>query len=283
MPDPLVLPQSYNGPKIGNRYSLGPLIGQGGEAKVYAAWHHVAQIPVAIRVPLKPPTGYPPLDLPHFVGWVRCWDIGNDPVLGDYQVLEYLDGCTLAQFISDNGRLRVYHEGREFIYQTISALIALHHVKWVHADLHPSNFFRHTSQEEDFKGALLWKLLELPFLSYFPENRTNPTFGSIYTMAPERIDGQPPSFLSDLYSLGCTYYYALSGRYPHLGNNSAEIAIGHLHFDPEPLHEITDVSLALSRWVQKMMARKPEDRFESAVAAKHELRHVFAYLVPKRP
>ena len=50
-------------------------------------------------------------------------------------------------------------------------------------------------------------------------------FGSIYTLAPEQIDGTKPSVRSDLYSLGCLYYYAACGKWPHAGNSVQEVAI----------------------------------------------------------
>jgi serine/threonine protein kinase len=126
----------------------------------------------------------------------------------------------------------------------------------------------------------MWKLLELPFLSFFPENRHKPVFGSIHTMAPERLQGKEPDFRSDFYSLGCLYYYALTGRYPHIGSE-AEIAIGHLRFDPAPITETVEISHSLENWIGRMMAKDPAMRFQSAADAKQSLSHVFGQIMPR--
>jgi serine/threonine-protein kinase len=154
----------------------------------------------------------------------------------------------------------------------------LHEQKWLHGDLHPENLIWQELQEEDFRGSRLWKLLELPFLSYFPERRQNPTFGSIYTIAPERLAGQEPTFKSELYSLGCIYYYALTGQFPHVGKNAVEVAIGHLQFEPEPIPAAYGVPPDLEAWLFCLLAKKPENRFASVAEARLALRRIFGQL-----
>ncbi len=62
-------------------------------------------------------------------------------------------------------------------------------------------------------------------------------FGSIYTLAPEQINGAAPDARSDLYALGCLYYYAAAGRWPHTGRTVQEVAISALLHTPTELRE----------------------------------------------
>ncbi len=247
---------------IDGRYQLIADIGSGGEARVFHARDESTGNEVAVRMVLQfggqPASGPPPVV---HEGWVEFLGAGTDPEYGEYQVFELLEGQTLRQLI-ESAPLDV--DGwRDFVGQSLNAVEALHAAGWVHGDLNADNFFR---------AATGWKVLELPFLRYESPTARSTMFGSIHTLAPEQIDGKQPDARSDLYSLGCLYYYAASGAYPHPGGSAMDVAIHCLRFAPEPLAgKAPALPAAWADGVMQLLARAPDDRLSSAAAARQLL------------
>jgi serine/threonine-protein kinase len=249
---------------IAGRYELGEPLGAGGEARVFRAREIATGLEAAVR--LTPPTAQeappPPRSLPNHPGWVRLLDRGLDPEHGAFTVFELLRGETLGAMASrpplDADAAQV------FAQRSLEAVGALHDAGWVHGDLNADNFLLH--------DGTTWKLLELPFHRAAAESRP-PLFGSIHTLAPEQIDGRRADPRSDLFALGCLYYYAASGRYPHAGGNEAEIAINRLRF-PAESWRATDSSLpaAFRTLVMRLLERDPARRPASGSAARQLLR-----------
>jgi serine/threonine protein kinase len=247
---------------IDGRYLLIATIGTGGEARVYRARDQSTGGDIAVRLPLQSGPNTTQTKLPtHHANWVQLLATGTDPQHGAYQIFELLEGRTLRQSI-DSGALNP-SEWRAFVDQSLEAVEALHAAGWTHGDLNADNFFQ---------TDLGWKLLELPFLHFDPPAGRSAAFGSIHTLAPEQIDGAKPGVLADLYSLGCLYYYAACGAYPHPGATSVEVAIHCLRFPPEPLEEKAPLLPATSSaWVIQLLARDPRDRPPTIAAARQLL------------
>jgi serine/threonine protein kinase len=246
---------------IGTRYLVLEPIGSGGEAQVFRARDTITENEVALRVPLQPLTGQAPAASPLFHdGWVRLLNSGVDSRHGPYQVFELLEGETLNRSIQRSPFDR--EEWLSFVNQSLNAVEALHLAGWIHGDLNAENFFR-------MKGTpARWKLLELPFLRFNPPAGRSALFGSIHTLAPEQFDGAPANVRSDLYALGCLYYYAASSEYPHPGNTSQEIAINCLRFAPADLRgKAPQLLPSWCAWVMNLLAREPEKRFPTTTAA----------------
>lgn len=247
---------------IDGRYLLLTVLGSGGEARVYHARDETTSADVAVRLALHPATRTEPSALPEFhPGWVQLLDSGTDARFGAYQVFELLEGQTLAQLVPQNPFDA--EDWRVFVDQSLDAVEALHTAGWVHGDINATNFFA---------TNVRWKLLELPFLHLDPPKTRSTMFGSIFTLAPEQINGAKPSPGSDLYALGCLYYYAACGAYPHTGATDAELAIARLRFEPDPLaQKPTALSTPWTGWVMKLLARQPDDRPASVAAARQLL------------
>jgi eukaryotic-like serine/threonine-protein kinase len=256
---------------IDGRYLLLDALGSGGEAHVFRATDTTTGEKVAMRLALQPCAYSGPEQLPPFHdGWVLFLAMGADPLFGAYQVFELLEGRTLGQMIRvgplDAG------EWRFFVDQSLDAVEALHATGWPHGDLNADNVFRTASS---------WKVLELPFLRFDPPTGRSALFGSIHTLAPEQIDGARPDVRSDLYSLGCLYYYAASGRWPHPGESNQEIAIHCLRFPPEPLRQTAPGVLPEARlktqawlrseWIMSLLEREPDRRPPTVSAARQLL------------
>jgi serine/threonine protein kinase len=247
---------------IDGRYLLLAPIGSGGEARVYRARDTTSGNEIAVRLALKPVTHIAAGNLPiSHPNWVEFLHAGIDPQRGAYQVFELLEGRTLDALIK-SGPLEP-GPWRDFVEQSLDAVDALHEAGWIHGDLNAGNFF---------KNGQNWKLLELPFLHFNPPPNRSTAFGSIHTLAPEQIDGAKADTRSDLYSLGCLYYYAASGGYPHPGNSVQEVAISCLRFAPASLREkAPDLPAAWSDWVMSLLARDPQARIQTVAAARQLL------------
>jgi serine/threonine protein kinase len=245
---------------IDGRYELLAALGSGGEARVFRARDATTGDDVAVRLALRHDAATAALEPPAFHdGWVRFLAAGADPQFGAYQIFELLEGRTLGQSIVPLDP----NEWRFYVDQSLDAVEALHAAGWIHGDLNADNFFQ---------AASGWKLLELPFLRFDPPPGRSAIFGSIHTLAPEQIDGAQPDVRSDLYALGCLYYYAASGVYPHPGSNEREVAIHCLRFAPDPLGEkAPGLPASWSAWVMTLLAREPSHRFPTVAAARQLL------------
>jgi len=247
---------------IDQRYALLADIGAGGEAHVFRALDNTTGNDVAVRLAYRhstrSATGEP---ASHHDFWVSLLAEGTDSKFGTYQVFELLEGRTLGQLIP-SGPLDA-ESWRLFVEQSLDAVGALHDAGWVHGDLNADNFFL---------TEKCWKVLELPFHLIDPPEKRSALFGSIHTLAPEQIDGGRPTVLSDIYSLGCLYYYAASGDYPHTGANSKEVAIHCLLYPPDPLEEkAAHLPPGWCAWVMNLLARDPAQRTQTVAAARQAL------------
>jgi hypothetical protein len=105
------------------------------------------------------------------------------------------------------------------------------------------------------------------------EDQSGSVMGSIHYMAPEQMTRKPVDEKTDLYSLGCVFYEALSGRKAFDGETVASVIDKHINHDLVPLHIVAPhVPPWLGAWVMRLMACKPEDRPASAQQGIEEFR-----------
>ncbi len=159
--------------------------------------------------------------------------------------------------------------------QIAEALQLVHSAGIVHRDLKPSNLMLSTDNRIvliDF-GSARARLVAHEFSS------SDPMTGSPYYACPEQIDGQEPDHRGDLYSLGVVLYELLAGNLPFLGNSVPEIFQGHRLAGVPPLPE------AVKRYqpvVNRLLAKKPENRYPSAAHFLRELETVAGPIAQKR-
>jgi serine/threonine protein kinase len=253
--------------RIAGRYLLLAPLGSGGEARVFRARDEQAGADVAVRLALGPVSSVvsaPPATAHE--RWVRFIDSGLDPQHGAYQVFELLEGRTLGS-LTERAPLDAAM-WRTFVDQSLDAVAAVHQANWIHGDINADNFLL---------TAAGWKLLELPFYRFETPAARSTMFGSIYTLAPEQIDGAKPGVGSDLYSLGCLYYYAAAAQWPHPGQSVQEIAIERLLRPPPPLRELAPhLPAACCDWVMRLLARAPHERPPSVATARQLLAEAVA-------
>ncbi len=199
--------------------------------------------------------------------------------------MELLRGRTLQE-IAENAPL-LEADFLNVARQALEGLLAAHALGMLHRDIKPGNLMLVDLPSGAFQVKILdfglAKIVAEPSLQTM--DQTGGLLGSVYTMSPEQFEGRPLDVRSDLYSLGCVCYYALTGYYPFNGKNVPEVICAHLQRRMAPLKDLRpDLSPALCDWVGRMMATYPENRPGSASEALEQLNSLqYADQGAKRP
>lgn len=206
------------------------------------------------------------LQHPHIV---TVFDVGKDDE-GAFIVMELLKGETLEDIIQ-RGAL---NEGdfRELVTQSLEGMIAAHATGLIHLDIKPQNFMVIWLPSGKFQIKILdfglAKLASHPQVQDMDDDGS--IMGSIFFMAPEQFERSPVDARTDLYSLGCVYYFALTQHYPFQGETGPEVMASHMYHSMIPLGQMRpDLPAALCAWVEWLMSRDPNQRPPS-VAQAHE-------------
>lgn len=269
---------SHAAPPPSGRYELGGLIATGGLGEVYRAWDRQLQRKVALKRimssgPVKgesyaravtEATHLAALQHPNIVS---VYDLGMDD-RGPYVVMELIEGETL-EAVASRAAFPLDDFAR-LARESLDGIAAAHHIGLLHRDLKPSNLMLRWGRTSSFQVKLLD--FGLAKISAKPELQTrladNSVFGSIHYMAPEQFEGKPFDHRTDLYALGCMFYYALTRQNPFGGDTVAAVMSAHLNHTFVPLGLLRpDLSPELSEWVTRFFNFRPEDRHESAMAA----------------
>jgi serine/threonine-protein kinase len=214
---------------------------------------------------------------------VRAFDA--DEVGGTHLfVMEYVEGLDLARVVKERGPLPIAL-ACECIRQ---AALALQHAQergLVHRDIKPSNLLL-SNQSRDREGAEksprphglgsdvgVVKLLDMGLARL--ERRADDAsttltqegavMGTPDYISPEQaLDSHRADIRADLYSLGCTLYYLLSGKVPFPGNSMSEKLLKHQLESPKPVRQLRpEVPQTLAAVVEKLMAKRPEQRYQT--------------------
>jgi serine/threonine protein kinase len=189
-----------------------------------------------------------------------------------YIAMEYIPGQSLYRIVTDGGPLEVTRAARLFGEISV-ALDHAHHQGLIHRDLKPSNI-----QVTPNDHA---KLLDLGLAIMQGESvqarevvgGQGYVVGTMDYISPEQIqDAAGVDPRSDIYALGSTLFYALTGRPPFPGGTVMEKFQRHREEEPLPVEQINPkVPAGFARIVSRMMAKKPANRFQSAHAVREEL------------
>ena len=188
--------------------------------------------------------------------------------LGESIVLamEYIDGEDLAKMVKSRGPLPVVH-ACYFIYQAAVGLQHAHERGMVHRDIKPANLM---FAREGKKGVV--KVLDFGLAKVTSEGkadsgltREGQMLGTPDYIAPEQIrDAQSADIRADIYSLGCTFYYLLTGGPPFHGDHLWDLYQAHFSMEAGPLNLVRpEVPVELAAVVAKMMAKEPRRRFQA--------------------
>lgn len=203
---------------------------------------------------------------------VTIFDVASDAE-GLFMVMELLEGEDLADVVA-RGPLH-YDDFKELASQTLEGLLAAHERHILHRDIKPENI----KVERLPGGRMQSKIIDFGLARAGlrarkqTEDQSGTVMGSIYYMAPEQLTRHPVDERTDLYSLGCVFYEALSGRKAFDGESVAVVIDKHINHDLVPLHVVAPhVPPWLGAWVLRLMAQRPEDRPANAQQAIQEFR-----------
>ena len=258
---------------LGN-YRILDRLGAGGMGVVFKAEHVVLRRPVAIKV-LTLPVDTDPLILQRFNTEMRvvarlqhpnivgATDAGvctsSDPEFPAmrYYVMEYVDGRDLESLVETSGPMALT-EACDMAYQVASALVEAQRHHLVHRDIKPSNIL----VTEDGQA----KLLDFGLARHLPSRCTEPgtVLGTINFMAPEQAtDASTVDIRADIYGLGGTLYWCLTGKFPFTfkGNFSQDILARITQPPPSARNHRYDLPIELDEVLNRMMAPKPDARY----------------------
>ena len=200
---------------------------------------------------------------------VQVYTVGEADQM-PYIAMEYVPGRNLAELVRRQGPLEL-KLALHIIRQAGRALGAAHTAGVIHRDIKPANIL--VSPKGDVKVADfgLSQLTSGPMAS--PGlTQTGTTVGTPRYMSPEQIEGRAVDARSDLYSLGITLFYVLAGRPPFDSKSPMVLASQHLRDEPPSVSDFrADLPQSLVELVQRLLAKDPTDRVESATELVREL------------
>ncbi len=184
--------------------------------------------------------------------------------------MEYIPGKSLYQLVKSerDGPLRVPDAARLFL-KLIDGLEAAHKTGLVHRDIKPSNIM--ITPDGDVK------LLDMGLARALDDEtgltRANTVLGTLDYASPEQLrDAAKADVRSDLYSVGCTLYFALAGQAPFEGGDMINKIYSQRMEDPDPLENVArGVPAAFAAVVRKLMSKEPGERHQNCAELRADL------------
>jgi serine/threonine protein kinase len=267
-----LLQGKWRGFSIG-RYRVLEQLGSGGMGAVFLGEHahmhrlvaikvlpqNVAKNPSAVERFYREARAGGALDHPNVV---RTYDVGSDQRL-HFMAMEFVDGTSLQEIVKRHGPLSPTRAAH-YVRQTAMGLQHAHEAGLVHRDIKPGNLLL------DRSGTI--KILDLGLARFLHDHTDNLTrkyeenvLGTADYFSPEQaIDSHNVDIRTDIYSLGCTCYFLLTGRAPFEQANMVQKLLFHQQKEPEPISTYrSDVPDGLLKVIQKMTAKDANQRYQT--------------------
>jgi len=275
-------------------YESFKLIGEGETSQVYRAFDRLMNRPVAVkRIKTGKLQGDAVESALERTRALRHLIHPNLPVIYDiyrnddvFIVTELFEGENFDA-LSRHGKMLI-EQFIPFALQIQEGMIAAHAQGILHHGIKPTNIMLQWLPS----GSMHVKIVDFG-LSRLAEATgraaSERSVASARFMSPEQFDQQPVDVRSDLYALGCLYYFGLTQRHPFDGENLREVIDSHLSHRVLPLHEVRpDLAPWLCDWVMWHIQPQPADRPENAMSAfqwfkRHAASHSEAEHAFKRP
>ena len=253
------------------KYKVLERIGSGGMGSVYLCEHKLMRRRVAVKV-LPAAKAKDPASLDRFIrearavaaldhaNIVHAYDIDQDEEL-HFLVMEYVDGANLQDMVKKVGPMEV-ERACHYVYQSALGLEHAFQKGLLHRDIKPGNIL------VDRTGVV--KVLDMGLARFFNDEDDILTkkydenvLGTADYLSPEQaLDSHAVDIRADIYSLGATFYFMLTGRTPFGEGTVAQKLLWHQSRHPKPISDVRkDVPAELSAIIVKMMAKQPDDRY----------------------
>jgi serine/threonine protein kinase len=261
---------------ICEKYKLLEYLGTGGMGQVYLCEHTRMGRRVAVKV-LPPDKAAEKtcrerfdrearagaaLDHPNLV---RTYDIDQDRDL-QFLVMEYVDGTSLQEIVSRSGPLSI-ERSCHYVARAAFGLQHAHEAGLVHRDIKPANLILERSGQV--------KILDLGLARFLNDTADDLTrnmggrslIGTADYLAPEQaLDSHGADIRADIYSLGVTFFFLLTGRSPFKEGTIRQKLIYHQRQRPEPIRAIRpDVPDGVAKIIDRMLAKAPSERFQEPI------------------
>jgi serine/threonine-protein kinase len=283
------------------QYVLVERLGEGGMGQVFKARHHGLGRVVALKLIRKDRLASADAvrRFHHEIqaaarlchpNVVQAYDAGevNDQ---HFYIMEYVAGSDLAKVVRQGGALPV-RRACDYARQAALGLQHAHEHGMVHRDIKPANLLLTTRSPapgrppEDVIKVLDMGLALLSRTEEQGDSAVNPltdegmVIGTADYIAPEQVlNSHAVDIRADLYSLGCTLYFLLSGRGPFVGGTPAERLLRHHLEVPPPLEQLRPgLPPAVAAVVGRLMAKQPADRYQTPAEAARALDEVIRSL-----
>jgi serine/threonine protein kinase len=260
---------------LNGKYKLLEHLGAGGMGTVYLCEHTSMRRRVAIKVlpavKARDPSylerfyrearAVAALDHPNIV---RAHDIDRDDKL-HFLVMEYIDGTSLQDIIHKHGPMDITRAAH-YIAQAALGLQHAHEAGLVHRDIKPGNIL------VDRGGTV--KVLDMGLARFFNDEADNlskkydeTVLGTSDYLAPEQTLGSDVDIRADIYSLGATFYYILTGQTLFGEGTAAQKLIWHTTRQPRPIQSArSDVPEEMAEVVERhMLAKDPAQRYQTPI------------------
>ena len=261
-------------------YRILDQLGHGGMGRVYKAVHQTMNRVVALKVLaaqlvntarahelfLREVQAAAQLAHPNIV---MAFD-ANEHEGRHYLAMEFVDGPNLERYVKKHGSLPV-GLACEVVFQTANGLHHAHEKGLVHRDIKPANLLL---AQEPGTTTIQVKILDFGLARLQQSDtesnkpiavRESSVMGTPDFLSPEQSRSlQEVDIRADLYSLGCTFYFLLTGRVPYPGGATVDKLIRHNREHATPIEELRpDVPGNIADIVRKLMAKNPADRYQT--------------------
>jgi eukaryotic-like serine/threonine-protein kinase len=281
------------------KYRVLDRLGQGGLSTVFKAQHVELDLTVALKI-IRPEVlanvegrqqflqeieAMARLDHPNIVQF--CDADQHDTTC--YFAMEYVDGIDLSKHVRLSGPAAV-HDACDYVRQVALGLQHAHERNLVHRDIKPVNLFlthaaasrpqtvgAPSGTRERARTRPLVKILDWGLAGLRCPRGTGPQLldvlskglvGTVDYLSPEQArNAATVDTRGDIYSLGCTFYYLLTGQPPFPGGTLMQKILKHQQDEPPPVESFRgDVPPAVAVLLGRMLAKNPDDRYQTPAA-----------------
>jgi len=271
---------------LGNRYELGGILGRGGMADVRIGRDQRLGRTVAIKQ-LRPDLSSDETFQARFRREAQSAASLNHPAIvavydtGEstdahglhipYIVMEYVDGQTLRDVLRD-GRKILPERALSIVSDVLNALDYSHRAGIIHRDIKPANVMLTPEGQVKVMDFGIARAIADASVT-----QTAAVIGTAQYLSPEQARGETVDARSDIYSTGCLLYELLAGRPPFVGESPVSVAYQHVREEARPPSQFNpDVSGNVDHIVAKSLAKRTDDRYQSAADMQKDIERVLA-------